>query len=501
MEHIAELVGVTPAEVLGTCSFYEMFKREPVGKYLVNVCTNISCMLLGGEELLHHAEGRLGIKPGSTTRRRHCSPSRTSSASRRAPRRRASRSTTATSTRSPPTTLDELIDDLRRGRRRARGARRTARSPGSASTSRQDRRPATPSPARPTSRCGIARRRPPREARADGRRPTPSRSSPPASGTTTPHPRALPRHRRLRRPRRPRSAKAPTQVGDEVKAASLLGRGGAGFPAGTKWGFCPPGVWPRYLVVNGDESEPGTYKDRLLMERDPHQLIEGVLIACYADRRRPGLPLRPRRDGAGPGAHRAGAQRRVRRRLRRQEHPRHRLLRRHRPALGCRAPTSSARRPPSSSPSRATGACPASSRRTSRRPRASTCSPRSSTTSRRWPTCRGSCATAATTFAELGAESSRRHAHVRGVRSREEPRRLRGRVRRHHVPRPDLRAGVRRRHPRRQRAQGVHPRWRVGPVVLRGAPRPAARERAPSARPARCSARVRSSSWTRPPTR
>jgi NADH-quinone oxidoreductase subunit F len=77
-------------------------------------------------------------------------------------------------------------------------------------------------------------------------------------------------------------AKPPTAVADEVKAASLLGRGGAGFPAGTKWGFCPPGVWPRYLVVNGDESEPGTYKDRLLMEKDPHQLIEGVLIACYA---------------------------------------------------------------------------------------------------------------------------------------------------------------------------------------------------------------------------
>lgn len=77
-------------------------------------------------------------------------------------------------------------------------------------------------------------------------------------------------------------AKRPDEVTEEVKTASLLGRGGAGFPAGVKWGFCPPGVWPRYLVVNGDESEPGTYKDRLLMERDPHQLIEGVLIACYA---------------------------------------------------------------------------------------------------------------------------------------------------------------------------------------------------------------------------
>ena len=77
-------------------------------------------------------------------------------------------------------------------------------------------------------------------------------------------------------------AKRPADVHGEVREATLLGRGGAGFPAGVKWGFCPEGVWPRYLVVNGDESEPGTYKDRLLMERDPHQLIEGCLIACYA---------------------------------------------------------------------------------------------------------------------------------------------------------------------------------------------------------------------------
>ena len=74
----------------------------------------------------------------------------------------------------------------------------------------------------------------------------------------------------------------PDEVHAEVREATLLGRGGAGFPAGIKWGFCPDGVWPRYLVVNGDESEPGTYKDRLLMERDPHQLIEGCVIACYA---------------------------------------------------------------------------------------------------------------------------------------------------------------------------------------------------------------------------
>jgi len=77
-------------------------------------------------------------------------------------------------------------------------------------------------------------------------------------------------------------ARPANEIHDEVKSATVLGRGGAGFPAGTKWGLTPQGVFPRYLVVNGDESEPGTYKDRLLMERDPHQLIEGCLIACYA---------------------------------------------------------------------------------------------------------------------------------------------------------------------------------------------------------------------------
>jgi NADH-quinone oxidoreductase subunit E len=67
MAHIAELVGVTPAEVLGTCSFYEMFKLEPVGRYLINVCNNISCHLMGAGELLHQIEERLGIHPGETT--------------------------------------------------------------------------------------------------------------------------------------------------------------------------------------------------------------------------------------------------------------------------------------------------------------------------------------------------------------------------------------------------------------------------------------------------
>ncbi|MEE9473055.1 MAG: NADH-quinone oxidoreductase subunit NuoF [Acidimicrobiia bacterium] len=74
----------------------------------------------------------------------------------------------------------------------------------------------------------------------------------------------------------------PEAVHEEVRASNLRGRGGAGFPCGVKWGFLPPDTRPRYLVVNGDESEPGTFKDRQLLERDPHQLIEGTLLAAYA---------------------------------------------------------------------------------------------------------------------------------------------------------------------------------------------------------------------------
>jgi NADH-quinone oxidoreductase subunit E len=67
MRHIAELVGCTPAEVIGTSSFYEMLKPHPVGRYMVNICTDIACMLVGGQELLEHAEATLGITAGSTT--------------------------------------------------------------------------------------------------------------------------------------------------------------------------------------------------------------------------------------------------------------------------------------------------------------------------------------------------------------------------------------------------------------------------------------------------
>jgi NADH-quinone oxidoreductase subunit F len=78
------------------------------------------------------------------------------------------------------------------------------------------------------------------------------------------------------------TGKTPQEVIDIVKAAGLRGRGGAGFPAGVKWGFLTPGVFPRYVVANADESEPGTFKDREIMEGNPYQFLEGVAICAYA---------------------------------------------------------------------------------------------------------------------------------------------------------------------------------------------------------------------------
>jgi len=74
----------------------------------------------------------------------------------------------------------------------------------------------------------------------------------------------------------------PDEVIDIVKESGLRGRGGAGFPTGVKWSFVPKDVFPKYITVNADESEPGTFKDREIMEENPHQMLEGALIAAYA---------------------------------------------------------------------------------------------------------------------------------------------------------------------------------------------------------------------------
>lgn len=115
MAHIAELVGATSAEVLGTATFYEMFKFEPVGKYLLNICGTMSCALLGAEDLIHHAEEKLGVKVGGTTadgmitlERAECQAACTEAPCLQANYRFRYRVT--------PAELDTFIDDLVAGR-------------------------------------------------------------------------------------------------------------------------------------------------------------------------------------------------------------------------------------------------------------------------------------------------------------------------------------------------------------------------------------------------
>ncbi len=115
MVHLGELVGVTSAEVFGTASFYEMFRFEPIGKYLVNICGTMSCALMGAEELMHHAEKRLGVKAGGTTQdgmvtlaHAECQAACTEAPCLQVNYRYRLRVTTAD--------LDNLIDDLKAGK-------------------------------------------------------------------------------------------------------------------------------------------------------------------------------------------------------------------------------------------------------------------------------------------------------------------------------------------------------------------------------------------------
>jgi NADH-quinone oxidoreductase subunit E len=115
MRHIAELLDVTPVEVYGTATFYEMFRFQPTGRYLINICGTMSCALLGAHELMHHAEDVLGIKAGSTTpdgmitlQHAECQAACTEAPTLQVNYRHRYRVTNAD--------FDQLVDDLRAGR-------------------------------------------------------------------------------------------------------------------------------------------------------------------------------------------------------------------------------------------------------------------------------------------------------------------------------------------------------------------------------------------------
>ena len=237
MDEIAELTGVTSAEVQGTSSFYTMFKRRPCGKLLVSVCTNVTCLVTGGPEILEHLEEHYATDPDVTVEEVECL-----AACGARPRCRSTTSSTSDSHRTAHRVWSRSTARVRAGR---------ARSP--------DRW------------CDVITQ--------ERRIVTKRLSEHPDDSWTIDVALASGAYETLRAV----LAKGdPADVQEQVKSSGLRGRGGANFATGQKWSFLPGDLFPRYLVVNGDEGEPSTFKDRMLVERDPHQLVEGIIISAYA---------------------------------------------------------------------------------------------------------------------------------------------------------------------------------------------------------------------------
>ena len=255
-----------------------------------------------------------------------------------------------------------------------------------------------------------------------------------------------------------------------MQTSGLRGRGGAGFGTGQKWSFLPKDVFPRYLAVNGDEGEPSTFKDHMLVERDPHQLIEGIIITAYAIQAHHAFIYL--RGEFALGAERLGqaiaeAYERgfVGKNILGSGFDLEIVLHR---GAGCYIAGDETGLLSSLEGERAM-------------PRIKPPFPAVQGVYAA-PTIVNNVETMSTVphiirnggewYAAMGVEPLHRHAHLLGVGQRRAPRQLRGRAR-HDVPRPHR--GPRRRHHGGKDARVLHPRRRVVAVADRGAPRRAAR--------------------------
>jgi NADH-quinone oxidoreductase subunit F len=229
---VARLLGVPLADVYGVIDFYSMLYRRPVGKTMVRVCTDPACALVRGEALLDSLCRRLGVSPEEP-----------------------SADGKVMVERAPCLGLCDhapavLVGDRAVGEAASidPDALLNSKTPLPGSTIGGDLRLLT--------------------ANSGNGHPT-SQSEYVARGGYAGLERAL--------------GMAPEAVIDQVKASGLVGRGGAAFPTGVKWeGAARAEGSPKYVVCNADESEPGTFKDRVLLEEDPQRVLEGMLIAAYA---------------------------------------------------------------------------------------------------------------------------------------------------------------------------------------------------------------------------
>lgn len=232
VERVAAGLGIPLADVYGVTEFYTMFYTEPVGRKVIRLCQDAPCAAAGAEALLRNAGRQLGLEPGQTT---------------------ADGEYTLETVR-----CLGLCE-------RAPAALVNLQRHGSLDPDRPEMLLAEPVPPdRPAVggfvKVALANVGVVNPASLDDYR---------AQGGLS----ALAKAVRTMTPR---------QVIEEIKASKLVGRGGAAFPTGLKWEFGARNPAPRYVICNADESEPGAFKDRVLMEGDPFRVLEGVLIACYA---------------------------------------------------------------------------------------------------------------------------------------------------------------------------------------------------------------------------
>jgi len=244
--YLAEELHLRRVEVDETAAYYSMLRRQPAGKYHLQVCTNVSCLLRGGNAVLDRVRQRCSVPPKTPTPDGVFSYEEVEciGACTGAPAMQVNYDYYENL---DARQADELMNQLRAGKR------------------------PPPVPYASGTQLGEPH---PAEVRVLTRR----FGLPDSTSLDT-----YLKHDGYQALDKALKQMTPEQIIQEVKRSNLRGRGGAGFPAGMKWSFVPKdSPKPKYIIANADESEPGTCKDRPLMELDPHQLIEGMIIAGRA---------------------------------------------------------------------------------------------------------------------------------------------------------------------------------------------------------------------------
>lgn len=248
-EAIAAYIGISPAHVYEAMTFYTLFTEKPRGKHDIHLCINVSCYLKGCDGLKEHLIRTLGISPGETTQDGLFSISTVQclGSCGTAPVMRINDRYFEGLTVEK---VDRILEKLKEGDQREL---KIIENEGKMDVTQ----PKNGTPLIVTQHLGACADASLKKYQERGGY------------------QSLSKVFKMK----------PEDIVEEVKKSAIRGRGGAGFPAGVKWGFLPKDMdKPRYMCVNADEGEPGTFKDRYILEQDPHLMLEGIVIACYACR-------------------------------------------------------------------------------------------------------------------------------------------------------------------------------------------------------------------------